>query len=227
LLWWVLPAERPGYAQVRVRIETMQVVAIGRRGDGNLVLAAPKHRADLESPLPSAIAFGELVAKQLRGSVTVREEFEGQIEVEIVEPGSGAHEHRWTYSEWLPGRPCPQCSAQPRVVGMSTESGSPVSLAICPQDRRLWVHSGRTGICRPVPVTLFYSELMRRTGVRDPRLALRSDRLFEALGTFTEADLAVAFISYNHVRTKIADDDPLRPPVPRRSFFRRWFSFYR
>jgi hypothetical protein len=203
----------------------MHVVAEGRRGEGNLVLCVPGRRADLESPLPSVIAFGGLVAKGGHGSVTVREEFDGQIDVEIVDPGD--NEQRWTYSEWLPGRACPQCAGQPRVVEMSTQSGSPVSLALCPTDRRLWVHSGRTGMCLPVPVTLFYTELMRRTGVRDPRIALRSDRLFEALRTFTDEDLVVAFISYNHVRAKISDDDPLRPPAPRPSIFRRWFSQFR
>jgi hypothetical protein len=110
---------------------------------------------------------------------------------------------------------------------MPTRSGSTVTLAICARDRRIWVHIGRSGMCRPVPVTLFYSELMRRTGTRDPELALRSDRLFGALGSFSDQDLAVAFISYNHVRTKVAYDDPLISPAPRRSLLRRWLSFTR
>lgn len=205
----------------------MSVVSVGRRGDGNLILAPAGHAPDLESPLPSVIAFGELTGEHGVGSVTVREEVGGQIEVEIVDPGDAPEGRRWTYSSWIPGTVCPQCSAPPREVALPTGSGSTVTLAICPRDRRLWVHIGRNGMCRPVPVTLFYSELMRRTGMRDPAIALRSDRLFDALGSFTDQELAIAFISYNHVRAKVADDDPLMPPAPRRSFLRRWFSFTR
>lgn len=202
----------------------MSVVALGRRGEGNLILASVGHEPDNESPLPSVIAFGEMTGERGRGSVTVREEVAGQIEVEIVDPGDGSGSRRWTYSDWKPGMPCPQCSAPSREVALPTRSGSTVTLAVCAHDRRLWVHIGGNGMCRPVPVTLFYSELMRRTGTRDPGIALRSERLFDALGSFSDQDLAVAFISYNHVRTKVADDDPLIPPAPRRSFFRRWFS---
>lgn len=205
----------------------MSVVAVGRRGEGNLILAHAGHVPDLESPLPSVVAFGELTGERGRGSVTVREEMSGQIEVEIVDAGDTRGATRWTYSNWKPGLPCPQCSSSPREVAMPTRSGSTVTLAICARDRRIWVHAGRNGMCRPVPVTLFHSELMRRTGTRDPGIALRPDRLFDALGSFSDLDLAVGFVSYNHVRTKVADDDLLIPPAPRRSFFRRWFSFNR
>jgi hypothetical protein len=227
LLWWVLPADRPGYAEVRSRIASMTVVAAGRRGEGDLVLAPSGHPADLDGPLSSVIAFGAFAGDRGRGSVTVREEVGGQIDVEIVDPGQSPGEVRWTYSGWQPGQPCPQCADRPREVTMSTRSGSPVTLAICARDRRIWVHIAGNGMCRPIPVTLFYSELMRRTGIRDPKVALRADRLFEAPGSFSDEDLTVAFVSYNHVRAKLADDDPLIPPTPRRSFLRRWLPFIR
>ncbi len=224
LLMWVLPVDRGGYAELRKRIDTMQVIAEGRRGAGHLILGNPGQVADMDSPLPSVVAFGSFEGVDGQGSVTVRDEANGQIEVEIVDTGVVAAARSWTYSTWTPGRPCPQCVGNVREVGISTASGSRVALAICRNDRRLWVYIERTGVCRPVPVTLFYSELMRRTGVRDPKLALRSERLFEALSTFRDDDLAVAFVSYNHVRAKVSDDDPLRPPAPRRSLFQRLFS---
>lgn len=227
LLWWVLPEGRPGYARLRDLVASMRVVGAGRRGEGNYILGPAGMNPDVDSPLPSVFAFG--VVETARGicSVTVREEFAGQVEFEIVDPPQAGEVRRWSYSSWVPGSSCPQCDRGVREVAMTTETGHRVTLAICAGDRRLWVHEGRTGVCRPVPVTLYYSELMRRTGVRDPKLALQSSRLFDRLPEFDDDALAVAFIAYNRVRSKVRVDDPIRLPRVRPSFLRRLFSFSR
>jgi len=202
----------------------MVVIGSGRRGEGTIILGSPDQAPDIDAPLPSVVAFG--VVQNTRGlcSISVREELAGQIEAEIVDPSDAAEIRRWTYSTWNPVDRCPQCERPVRTVRMLTEAGRDITLAICAQDRRLWVHEGRTGICRPVPVTLFYSELMRRTGVRAPEVALRSDRLFEALAEFQDDALTIAFAAYNRVRAKVDAEDPIRLPLVRRSLWRRLFT---
>jgi hypothetical protein len=227
LLMWVLPEDRSGYATMRASIESMLVVGAGRRGEGNYILGPAGHIPDNESPLPSVVAIGSIETDTGGIPVTVREEERGQIEFEIGSLPSSLELRRWTLSTWTPGDACPQCGNPARNVAMSTESGRRVTLALCAKDRRLWVHEERSGMCRPVPVTLYYSELMRRMGVRDPKMALRSQRLFERLSEFEDEVLTAAFVAYNRIRAKVQADDPLRLPQPRRSFLRRLFTFSR
>lgn len=226
-LMWVLPDDQPGYAEVRRSIGRMFVVGTGRRGEGNIILAESGHSPDIESPLPSVLAFGMVVGTSGTGSVTVREEMAGQFEAEFVDLPAANEIRRWTYSTWVPSDACPQCGGAVRTVRMDTEAGRHVTLAICPVDRRLWVHEERTGLCRPIPVTLFHSELMRRTGVRSPEVAFRTDRLFDTLATHPDDIMTAAFAAYNRVRAKVGMDDPIRLPSTRRSIWQRLFTFIR
>jgi hypothetical protein len=121
---------------------------------------------------------------------------------------------RWTYSTWLPGLPCPACGGSLREVPMRTTGGMPLSLAFCVHDERLWVHSGRTLVNHPLPVTNFYNELMLQTRTRDPRIALAPRFLFERLATYSDRDLTAAFRSYNQIRPKVLLSEPLEVPLP-------------
>lgn len=226
-LMWILPEDRPGYAGIRRSIEGMSVVGMGRRGEGNIILSEPGHIPDIDSPLPSVVAFGMAEGPGGRGSVTVREEMAGQFEAEIVDLPVAKESRRWTYSLWSPSDPCPQCGGSVRTVRMDTEAARHVTLAICSTDRRLWVHEGRTGICRPVPVTLFHSELMRRSGVRKPDEAFRTDGLFDNLSRYPDDIMTAAFAAYNRVRAKVGTDDPILLPPARRSIWQRLFTLIR
>jgi hypothetical protein len=211
LALWVLPEGSAGYAPYREFIGRSMVIAQGRRGEGEIILGAPGDRPDLESPLPSVVSFGVAAADDDEVSVTVREILDGQMSVEIVgrrndrvSPGARI-ERKWTYASWRPGLACPQCGARAREVGLGrpAAAGQPSVLAICAADRRLWVYDAAAAVCRPVPVTGFYNELMLLKKVRDPGTALVSSRLFERPGDFSDAELASAFAAYNRIRTKI------------------------
>lgn len=227
LLEWVLPADRPGYRIYRHLLNEWKVKARGRRGEGNYILAAENERPDLESPLPQLLALGMVRSMQGTLSVLVRERLGDQLEFEISTVGettAGALQEgsRWTLSTWLPGLGCPACGMIVREVVMSSEDDKKFSLAICPGDRRLWVHSVESGINHPIPVTNFYNELMLHKNIRDPKVALDPNLIYQDLSRYSDRDLTKAFISYNGLRTKVLLDRPLILPPPEKvSFLRR------
>lgn len=233
LLFWVLPETRPGYAEYRGLVEGWKVVGRGRRGEGNYILGEPGLTPDVESPLPHLFAYGSVSVGKEELTISVRERLNDQLEFEIAGPVETDLTHdlgmyrRWTFSEWLPSRPCPICSGVLREVEMKTKSGRALALAICAQDRRLWVFDSQSGVNHPIPVTGFYNELMLRTKTQNRREVPDSKRLFSDLHTHTDAALAEAFSSYNRLRTKVVLGEPL--VIPTEAGFswlkriRRWF----
>lgn len=231
LLLWLLPADRPGYEEYRRLVTSWKVAGRGRRGEGNFILAASGERIDNDSPLPQVLAYGVVKTSSNETSVTVRERLGNQLEYEIMNLHPEKHGHqgeeisRWTYSTWLPSSPCPICRVGVREVRMKTVGGSLLMLAICPRDRRLWVHDGTSGVNHPIPVTNIYNELMIHKNIRDPQKALDYNRLFSEISTFSDLDLSRAFASYNEIRTKVHLRDRIVQPEPeKKSFITRMFS---
>ena len=211
LVLWVLPEGSEGYAPYREFVGRASVIGQGRRGEGEIILGRPGDRPDLDSPLPPVVSHGVAAADGDEISVTVREIVEGQMSVEIVGrrndrvPPGALIDKRWTYARWQPGLPCPQCGRPAREVEIARAGADarPAVLATCAADRRIWIYGGKTSVCRPVPVTNYYNELMLLKKIRDPDTALVSARLFDHLDGYSSADLASAFVAYNRVRTKI------------------------
>ena len=215
-LEWVLPLDRPGYAAFRSGLDGFQVIGPGRRGEGEIVLAAPGTTLDITPPLGAVFSYGAIETNFGTISVTIREPVDGQASLEIVShraeriPDEFEEARRWTYARWDPGMPCPQCGTQVREVAMRDGAGERLVLSICAGDRRLWVHEGTTLVNRLIPVTNFYNEIMLHQGIRDPKIALESRRLFTDLGAFSDADLARAFGTYNVLRAKVHVDGPIQ-----------------
>ncbi len=227
LIRWVLPEDRPGYRKVLDMVRGWNVVEQGRRGEGHLILAPADTVVDQDSPLSQVLAFGEVFYEHGECLVTVREPLGRQVDVEIAGASRGAERRRWTLSTWSPGEPCPQCGGALREVRADTAGGNAIHLCICPADKRLWVHEARSGVSHPVPMTLYYSELMRQTGTRDPAIALDASRLFGHLGSYSDADMLRAFASYNELRAKVASDDRIIVPERSKGLFARILSFFR
>ena len=219
LLLWVLPEDRLGYAEYRRLIGEWVVVANGRRGEGNFILGAAGLEPDIESPLPHLFAFGLLNVGNDALTISVRERLTDQLEFEISGPtdldmSNGLKSYPgWTLSEWLPSQPCPVCRGSLREVDMKTGSGRLLVLAICAQDRRLWVYDSRSAVNLPIPVTSFYNELMLQTTAQNRREVPDSKRLFTGLEAYSDAALAGAFESYNRLRAKIVLGEPLVVPT--------------
>ena len=105
LLLRVLPKERPGYAEYRKLVETWPVVAVGRRGEGNYILAEGGWTVDIESPLPQLFAYGVVEHEQGALTISIRERSGGQLEFEMegVRDRTGVaavrQVRRWSFSE--------------------------------------------------------------------------------------------------------------------------------
>lgn len=228
LLFWLLPEDRPGYSEYRTLFAQWKVVARGRRGDGNYIIAAPTEQPDNESPLPQLLAYGIVETTSGRISISIRERLGDQVEFEIVYPQSNRdfstedEVRRWTYSYWLPSHTCPACNHSLREVAMSTRVGQRFVLAACSYDKLFWVYDGETKVNHPIPTTNFYNELMLHENIRDPKIALDSKRLFTDLATYSDGDLILAFVTYNKLRSKISLNQPIVvPEKPQSSFFKR------
>ena len=220
LLLWVLPPDRPGYNSYRKYVVEWPVVAEGRRGNGDYILAPEGAEPDIESPLPQVFAFGVVEGENGSFSVMIREFSENQLEFEIVSiSGEAVQEkmrerRRWTYSLWSPSDPCPSCGISPREVRIEREAGGFALLAICAKDKRIWVYDERDGVNHLIPVTNFHNALMLYKGIRDPAVALAADNLFKFLPSYSDADLIAAFVQYNKVRRKL-DLGPVVRTLPR------------
>lgn len=233
LLLWVLPSGRSGYRDYRDCVNRWKVVAQGRRGEGNYILAQPDQRVDVESPLPHVVAYGVVVAEAGELSVSVRELSGNQLEFEIVgvrgsvDLSNFREMRRWSLSSWLPDTPCPQCRRSVRQVPIVSVTGQRFVLAICAGDRRLWLHDEQSGVNLPIPVSNFYNELMLHKNIRDPKIAFDAKRLFLHLSEFSDADLQRAFQSYNKIRTKVALEGEIVVEEPRPSFLDRLLRLFR
>lgn len=226
LLSWVLPEGRRGYREALEKIRSWGVIAQGRRGEGHWVLGEEGIIADHESPLASVLAEGVVRYESGERHVTVREPSDLSIDVEFSGAVAGLETGRWTLSTWLPAMPCPLCLGPVREVVARTVAENEVVLAVCPKDRRLWVFDSRRDISLPVPVTLFHSEVMRQTGVKDPTVALSVARFFESLHTFSDEQLLGAFIRYNDIRAKVSTTDRIVPPQKTKNWYHRILSFF-
>lgn len=206
LLESVLPEGRPGYSAYREFLKAAVVLGEGRRGKGNLVLGPEGQEPDVASPLGQVVAYGMLETTLDQYSITVRECTGGQLDVEIVSrrgeeiPEHFEEKYRWTYSSWSPGLPSPASGARVREVRITDTA----TLAIAPNEGRLWVHEGATGINHLIPITNFYNQLVLYKNIRDPKVALASDRFFQDEGSYTDQELRAAFIEYNKLKPKVS-----------------------
>lgn len=204
-LLFVLPEESAGYNVYRTLIDTMVVLAEGRRGKGNLVLGKAGDRADITSPLASVIAYGVIETILDTFTITVRELMGEQIDVEIVGsrgeeiPDHFEEKRRWTYSIWKPNHPSPATGTAVRQVNINET----LTLAIAKHEKRLWLYDEATMMNHLIPITNFYNELMLHKNIRDPKIALKSNLFWDKPENYTAAELRAAFIAYNRVRKKV------------------------
>ena len=227
---WVLPENRPAYRELQHLIFSGIVIGEGRRGKGEIILGIESDLPDFSAPLAPVFAYGVIETDAGAISITVREELDSQISVEIIPqrteevPVQMKEVRRWSYSEWLPGNPCPQCNGAVREVIMRTSGGRRFDLAICSVDKRLWISDEATGVNRLIPVTNYYNELMLHKNIRDPKIALDSNRFFRELSLYTDEELTYAFTTYNKLRMKVRVDAQVIPVKSRKSGMANIFS---
>ena len=218
---WILPEDRPAYASYRTMLKAMMVIGQGRRGPGEIILGAPEDKPDFSEPLTPVAAYGAIETDIGTISVTLREPIHEQLSVEMVcqtvedIPHRFRELRRWSYSGWQPGNTCPQCLRPVREISLQILSPtmSHAFLALCPTDKRVWVHDRTGGLNHLIPVTNYYNELMLHKNIRDPGIALDASNLFRDLSRYSDGELAYAFMAYNRLKTKI--QAPAGVEVPR------------
>lgn len=219
LLEAVLPLDRPGYRQYRELLSRMVVLGEGRRGAGNFILGFDGDQPDATSPLAPVVAYGMVETTHGAFSITVREYAGRQIDVEIVSsrgeeiPDHYEEKRRWTYSTWMPGFPSPATGQPVREIRI-TEA---ISLGILLSEKRVLLHDSSTGMNHLIPITNLYNELMLHKNIRDPKIALNPNLLFQDPATYTDEDLRQAFVSYNRVKRRVSITNV--PPVPETTGF--------
>lgn len=208
-LFSLLPEDRPGYSLYRRKIEPLYVLGHGRFSDTSLVLGKREDSLDDTMPPAPVFAIGSLTFEETEVYVTINEELESQIEVDIsrtgnkILPAKLKELRRWSYSDWRPGRKAPGDSSEVREVHLIPGQ---VVLAIAPRHKRIWAYDSGSGINHLIPVTNYFNEVIRVKQIRDPKLALNSNLVFENSLELTDQDLGAAFLIYNKYWKKISLD---------------------
>ena len=208
-LFTALPENKIGYKKYRDLIESLSVIGYGRFGEGNLVLGDTSDVVDLEDPSSPIFAISNIAFEEAHIYVTIHEEFDDQIEVDIKSvngekiPDNLHQTQIWTYSTWLPGQKAPSDNSFVREIHLISNE---LVLAIAPAHKKIWVYNSKSGINHFVPVTNYYNELMILLANKDPETALNPGRLFTNTEDFTDEQLAQGFLVYNRHWNRIELD---------------------
>jgi len=199
-LFTALPEKKLGYMQYREIIDGLTVIGFGRFGVGNLILGTEGDIIDLEISSAPIFAVSNISFKKANIYVTIHEELERQIEIDIKADTEGnklddlSKSKIWTYSNWIPGEKAPHDNSTVREVHLVRNE---IVLAIAPLHKKVWVYNSRSGINHFIPVTNFYNEMILLMETKDPVIALNPGRLFTNLDEFTDEQLTAGFLTYN------------------------------
>lgn len=224
-LFTALPENKLGYKQYRKIIEKLLVICYGRFGEGNLILGEEGDLIDLDSSSTPIFAVANITFEEAKIYVTIHEEMEGQLEVDIKSVSSekipeNLHQTKvWTYSTWIPGEKAPNDKTDVREIHLVKNE---IVLAIAPEHKKIWVYNAMSGINHFVPVTNYYNEMMILMNNKDSEKALNPGRLFTNLNEFTDEQLAHGFLIYNKFWQRVELDYHLlekKDDQKKKSFF--------
>ena len=229
-LFFILPADRPGYDEYRKLISIMVIIGTRRFGEGNYVLGRVGDHPDLSYSSLPVLACGRIEFEECSVQITIHEFYDGKIEISIYNV-NGEHipvilheKSRWTCSAWKPAVSSAPDAGEIRGVDLLDKKGELV-LALSTADRTIWLYEDRTGMNHIIPVTNFMSELLRGNTQVKKNKGLDIEWIFDNLGMFEDQDLIYAFIEYNKYRRKV--DTGLfayRENSGKKGFLKRIFS---
>lgn len=226
-LFSVLPENKPGYKSYREKINELSVIGYGRFGGTNLILGKENEKPDLSIPSSPVFAAGYVIYDSVEVYIVIHEEEFDQIEIDISETilsdeiKEKKEINRWNYSEWKPGDRAPNDNGMVRQVDLSVDN---YILAFAPTHKKIWVHNSATGINHFIPSGIFYNELMSIKGIRESKIVLNYNLLFEKLSEFGDNELFSAFINYNKLKRRIKFDyNQVEIKKEKESFFQKVF----
>lgn len=206
----ILPENRPGYKIYRDRIKNLFVIGYGKFPPFNLILGEKETKPDLTIPPQSIVATGTFYYKFGKVNVSIFEEFENQIELDIQSEGFNYNEISsdnlidneikfFTYSNWSPGQRHPFDNSELRQV----EIDKNILIAISKSHKRIWMHNRETQTNKFIPITNFYQELLRVLKIHNPKIITDINYFFLNLNKFSDAQIKEAFINYNRSWKKV------------------------
>ena len=148
-LYWlnlILPDDRPGYKIYRDKICELFVIGYGKFPPFNLILGRREDKPDLSIPPQPIIATGTFFYDKGKVNVTIFEEFENQIEIDIQSEGFNYYEispedlknkeiNFFTYSNWSPGKKHPLDNSDLRLIEIDYN----FVLVISNLHKRIWI----------------------------------------------------------------------------------------
>lgn len=226
-LFKMLPSEKKGYNEYRKKIEQLLVIGSGRFGNNNFYLGKEDGVIDLSISSMPVFAAGEVIYDSFEVYVTIHEEFEEQIEIDLKKSSEAIPENLveksyWSYSEWLPAQKAPYDNSEVREVVIIKNE---VVLAIAPHHKKIWVYNSADEINYLIPVSNFYGDVIRVLKNHDPQIALNPNRIFTNTNEFLDEVIADAFLLYNRQWKKFMMDSSKLETKSQTKSRKSFFSF--
>lgn len=209
---------------MRERLNELELIGGGRWGDGDLVFGSHGDTPDEDRSHAPVFAFGVIEFPRQRVTVTVHDEIDGQIEVQIAPrfaPNGVDEIRRWTLAYWTPGLRGPESGDEVREIEIDDAS---MVLAICPAEKRIWLHERERIFNRILPATAMYNQLMQHLKIRDRDRVLSPQRLFSDHAIFSDIDFIHALRRYGEQAGRFTIPDVTQARPERRFSLRRLFG---
>lgn len=224
----ILPEDRPGYKIYRDKIKNLFVIGYGKFPPFNLILGEKESKPDLTIPSQPIVATGTFVYKFGKVNVSIFEEFENQIEIDIQSDGFYYLEISseelinkeikfFTYSSWSPGQNHPYDGSELRLIKIDDN----ISLAISKLHKRIWLHNIENQTNKFIPITNFYQELLKVLKIYEAKIITDINYFFLNLNRFSDAQIREAFIKYNRSWKKIDLKLPIELGTEKTNWFKK------
>lgn len=230
LLFEILPENKKGYLDYRNKINELMIIGLGRFGGNNFILGKEVINPDLQSPSTPIFAAGTVYLKDEEIDVTINEEIDDEIEVDISPKNSTILPENLdvvksvSFSDWNPGDADPYKNKNVREVLIEKDN---YVLAIACTINKIWIYDINTKVNHLIPVSNFYNELMLVKNIREKEIVLKPKLLFENIDEYSDSDLFSAFVKYNKYMRRInLDYDKIlhQPEEKKRNNFIKIFS---
>ncbi len=228
----ILPENRPGYKIYREKIENLFVIGYGKFPPYNLILGEKNESPDLSIPSQPVIAKGIFFYENGSVTVTIFDEFENQIEIDISSEGFNYQqiqsvllinkEQRWfTYSNWSPGDKHPFDNSELREVEIIKNE---LDLVLSPKYKQIWLHDYNLKFNKFIPITNFYQELLKVAGIKDLKTMTNTNFLFSNIKIFSDELIRRAFFNYNRYLKKFDLKSENMVKTEKKNFFKNIFE---
>lgn len=209
-LYKILPEDKIGYKLYRNKIKNLYVIGYGKFPPADLILGRKDDQPDLTIPPQPVVATGTFKYTIGQVNVSIFEEFEDQIEIDIQSKGFYYKDipseqlinrelEFFTYSNWLPGQKHPLDNSELRLIEIDMNA----LLVISQIHKRIWIHNRNLQTNKFIPVTNFYQEALKILRIHEAKIMTDINYFFLNLNKFSDAVIREAFVNYNRNWKKI------------------------